>query len=419
MKNSHKLFAAAQAWWLFWLFIASIGLLEIKTLSIEVLMLGVALAASTIAGYSLLFLRGNSNKLQNIPKKEYLIFSDNVASLKSWRYCLFFTVIVIAIDGYFLTKAIAIFADEGLIGYRLKTFSREGEPSILYGSAQIELLRLIIVSPLTLYITLCSIAMHTNFQRTRYLMPAIIITSIQTINSLGRFQFYILIALFIFSKILSGRKLLTKKAIGLLSVVFVLFVVISGLRDNYEDKNVFVEVAKSAVHDYHIVGLILFDNDFHDKNSFINTNTTYGRAVLGGVDRLLTLIITRFDTSFELGLKDTGATRQESIDVGNNSVEKIYNAHRTVMYLAYADGGVVGVVIYGFVFGIIFAYSGIMLQRKRRISDFMMLLLLAYSSFLSIFTSPLEDISFWACVVLIILTRFNFKIFESKPLKLI
>ncbi len=398
-----------QLWWVFWLAAANIGATGLVTPSITTNLLAVLLSLTTICGYVL---------MHYFPREYKLIRyggDDNSFLNKLHKINKFIFNAILIVDGFYCYKAIKIFIDEGIIGYRIKTFSTYNTPSILYGSAQVELTHLIIIEPLSLFFMISSITLYLYKADIKYLYCAFLIAFIQSIIVMGRFNLYTLVVLTIYGGYVYGKKFKIKLLFLSLLIISIILVGVSTLRDNYEGKNVLVEIASSSVYDYHVIGFLLFDKAINDKNSFINNEITYGRAVFGGIDRAVTLLISRFDKSFELGLKNTGADRQDRIDVSNQRNEiREYNAHYTIMYLLYSDGGVIGIMFFGMFYGIISAFILKKYYYSNSPKYFLAIMLLFNASFLAIFTSPLESVGYWGCVFITYLTSKKIKMFRSQ-----
>lgn len=163
----------------------------------------------------------------------------------------------------------------------------------------------------------------------------------------------------------------------------------------------------SQVVNYHTVGFVILDNELNNNTSPINISNTYGLASLGVLERIVVLIIRRFDKSIDSVSGQNGEYLAEFRALGYNANDDQlnYNAFGTIFYTFYQDGGFIfvffGMLIYGF-----FLSKAYYKVRCGNDSYIPFLYLLFQMGFNSVFFSPLESSIFWIVVILLFLFRY-------------
>ncbi|MBF0298981.1 MAG: oligosaccharide repeat unit polymerase [Oligoflexia bacterium] len=348
-------------------------------------------------------------------------------------------IIITPIIFFYFFRALNIFYTQGIENYRMLVFGTKENPSILFRSGPIELLYYLLIYSLIFYSLLASIALyfqsnlHNNLQNNRkdgtlfYLLYAIFLSFLDAIMRLGRFNIYhalILVGLILIYKFRKEQTHKKNKKIkilvpALVLSIFILSMVGVGYFRDKDKKDLFSQF-KIYLIEYHTVGFAIFDQELQDKNSYLQTHISYGRATLGGVDQLVGLVARK------IGFKNFSAPVQEiafnmqtprvignrgkaEFDCANSDCPIRYNAFSTILYTFYLDARDFAFVIMPFILGLLMAIFYRKMMEKKSIHSTIMFLIIFFVIFFSIFQSQIEAPATWLAVFINIFLLGKFK----------
>jgi oligosaccharide repeat unit polymerase len=399
-------------WLLFWLIAANIPIGGIYAISMK---------ANVIVFIGLIgFLLGCILALSIKNVKENLNFFSKYEN-KVLSFFNFFMPLSLVIIILLLIKFIWIVIYDPLAISRLALFGTDEEPSIIFGSQQALLIYTIFFKTIIKILVLFGFLLSIKKNNIKYLLTANLIWLMDSILFLGRgalleFIFQI-IFYFIICKILKiSISSKVKKISVFLTVLFLFLAPTMSMLRGDEEKVDIKSFLYSQVVNYHTVGYVIFDLELQKSNSRLNSNITFGRASLGGIERLIVLFIRRFDKSIDSISGQNGEYLNEFRLLGKNMYgeELYYNAFATLFFTFYLDGGLVFVFV-GFLIFAFFLTRSALLVALNRLEYLPILYLLFQFGLNSLYGSPVENTIFWYVVVILyIIRRVNFLKFKIK-----
>ncbi len=397
-------------WFIFWLVLANFSIGGISPISYKTNLVAIIGVFGMIFG---MFIASNSKIIGLLEFKNHK-YENRLESFFS-----FFKPISLIIVLGLLLKFIWIFISDPLLVSRLALFGNEEEPSIIFGSQQLLLLYTIFIK--TILKCLVIIGFYLSFikKKSKYFLIANLIWLLDSILFLGRgalleFIFQILFYLLLcktfkitFSK--STKNILVSTFLFLV-LLAPLMSLIRGDEEKFNVKNFFY----SQVINYHTVGFVIFDQELNTNGSRLNTTTSYGRASLGGLERIVVLFVRRFDKNIDSVSGQNGEYLNEFRLLGKSEdgTELYYNAFATILYTFYLDGGVIFVFL-GFSFFSFFLTRTSMLVAKNKLEYLPLLYVLFQSGINSLYGSPIENSIFWYVIFILFLFR-KLPYFKSK-----
>ncbi len=310
-----------------------------------------------------------------------------------------------------LYKFIAIFIeDSGLITRQL-LFGSADQDSVLFESKELALLYFVFIQSALRVAIVTGFALTFLTRQFKYLVIGNALCLVDSLLFLGRgalleFVFQIIFFLLISHELRKkvARKIKTRIGVGVFSLI-ILGSVVGFVRGDTETVSL-SSFAKNQIVNYHTVGLVTLDQELADPQSRLNQNTTLGLATLGGIERLIVLVIRRFDKSIDSVSGQNGEYFAEFRVVGlaDDGADMNYNAFATVFYTFLLDGG------YLFVLAGMGAF-GMWLAKERSLflsghtSHLTTLYILVQAGFNSLFFSPVESTTFWMVIIALALAR--------------
>ncbi|MDH5216062.1 MAG: oligosaccharide repeat unit polymerase [Gammaproteobacteria bacterium] len=217
----------------------------------------------------------------------------------------------------------------------------------------------------------------------------------------------ILYALFIrvmVSNMLAGEKIFTKRVVGGISFFLVIAVLLTGIRNG--ELSLF-EIINNYALMYHVIGFSVFDHFLWHNSSTIFASPELGRVSLGFFDRLLFIVSKLSGLEFysSRGLEMNILTASYIV-VGHsaNGQPIEVNALSTILMPLYLDGGLLFLVIFGFVIGFyvakfyVKAKSG---RSEQRMGYECLLMVFLYALIGSIYQGVFSNQFFWGSVLFI------------------
>lgn len=401
-------------WWSFWLIVSMYGLSGIDIPSDGLYFLAECLLYSIVLGYALagFGLRYGAIKAPSV-KRQAQVGKELLPKLVAIGLLVFIAP--------FLIKAWGFLAggQESTGDYRNLMLGSSSEGSGIFDTVAAYVLYTSFFSPLLFILVMFGITRYAIDGKKGVLVISLALLAVDGFINLGRFGFYFAIIIFVCATWIVGiRKggLISRVRIGrpangykkYVAVVLVLLglVYISVLRLGGESG---LDDVVYHMMEYHNIGFALLDKELVNPGSFLNTNTTYGRATFGGLDEYVVLILKRFFDGIEPIRHVVGTYQNTFVDIGvsNSGDSLFYNAYYTSIYTLYLDGGVPGVVLGGLFFGYFVWFLFSRFLKYGDGSDLYRLLLIIYLGFFSIFSCPLIGSKFWVAVLASFVLKFG------------
>ena len=397
-------------WWCFWLFLSNFSLtgLYVPSGHTQLRVLGMMLS---------LFLGG----LFAASRREY--HSDVLASnerLKGmWKKVLLANFLLFPVVAYYFIKAIRIFFSYGILGYRDAVFGSPDRPSILFGNSHLELSYNLFVSPMIFLSLIVGIVIFYLYNDGMVLFLPLLMMAMEAVMRFGRFSFYYVLVFFAATYLLVLQRSKVRDDVGeyygktikkvrqkIIAIVLVVCSMIGAISVAREGDyiNVYDTLKRFAI-GYHTAGLVLFDSEITDPKSRLNTDMSYGRSTVGGLETIGVMFLRRVDQRATSIVQESGTYRHEIRVVGydEDGIPILYNAFYTVLYSLYFDGRDLFVVFIPFLFG--YAVSSLYADWLRRgaIGSLMVLVLLFHVGVFSLFYSPVEEPGLWMVLVALLI----------------
>lgn len=312
---------------------------------------------------------------------------------------------------YLVIKCIILLmASETPSAYKFTAFSTPTKVGTLFNNRLAENLYFLISSPCLFFLALYGLVEFWKKNHFLKLAMAFLLNGMDSFIRLGRVNLYMMIILFFIVIVISDKKIISfiktqKKYILMIALAFACILYIGSKREYSAGQQI-----KLFVVDYHTVGFSLFDHELMDKTSPLNTQTTYGRLSFGGLETILTIFIRQFNHNYY------SPALANAIRMGSNNVVvgienpptmifngvKNYNSFYTLLYTFYSDGGFLGVILGGLVFGFFLEYFFRKYQKANRTIDALYILLFVSTLILSIFVSQLEIMRTWIIFLMLL-----------------
>jgi oligosaccharide repeat unit polymerase len=397
-----KLTAVPLLWLSFWVVMANFSFGGLYRISIElniILILGL-----TFYWIGSLVFRPIYRAYNNITYNLIAIYQLRMAFKLSAGICS-------AVIFYLLYKFIVItIEDSGLITRQL-LFGTADQDSVLFESKELALLYFVFVQSALKITIITGFVLTFLTGQFKYLVIGNTLCLIDSLLFLGRGALLEFVFQIIFFLLLSYelRRKVTRKIkikIGFGVIFLIIFGSVVGFFRGDTETIDLSNFVKNQIVNYHTVGFVTLDQELADPQSRLNQNTTLGLATLGGIERLIVLVIRRFDKSIDSVSGQNGEYFAEFRVVGraDDGADLNYNAFATLFYTFLLDGG------YLFVFVGMGAF-GMWLAKERslflsgNILHLTTLYLLVQVGFNSVFFSPVESTTFWIVVIALAFVR--------------
>jgi oligosaccharide repeat unit polymerase len=354
-KNS-SIVILVISWWFLWLYISthSFGGIDVPSEETYFYFLSVLISV-TVGALSFKVLKsvtiyskynqtenfGVNYKMENISK--FLVKVNYYFIFPSLLFFLFKAVYVLmSIDSIAMFRAVAMGSDD--------------ERSKIFSSFLLQFYYSWFVMPIVMISMFVGFSEYAYRKGSQLLSISFIGLLMSSLISMGRGPiFMFLILYFILIGYQSRFKILTIlrsksmiRAGGILSLIIVITLIrTNGNSDLSTMFNIFVI-------NYHTCGFAIFNHEYMDSASYLNTHTTYGMGSTGTFSYIFGLFYHLFDNNFNPIPEEIGRTLNDYKNLGTDEISGmplLYNAFGTIMYSVYLDGGFVFSVIMGLIYG--------------------------------------------------------------------
>jgi oligosaccharide repeat unit polymerase len=414
-KRVRLVLVTVSSWWFLWLFLSTFSLTGLFIPEDTTYYLFITMILSITLGALAYMLINNINRRNKSPN--YLVTKALIRPKSSWlkniylaNYCL-----VLPANLFIFIKALSIFISNPLIisqGYRRDVFFE----NILFPNPQIQLLYGIIVSPLAFTSLFIGSAIYALRKKSGLLILASAELLMNAIAMAGRFNIYIAVVTFLmamaiyyyytnkfqylFISIIKIIKAHKKLIIGII-LLFIIIINISFARSGSEEKNL-EDIINQSIIEYHTLGFSIFDGELNSSQSLLNQDRTFGLASSGIFEKILVLLLRRFDKNIDGISGQVGINLNEFRLVGykNNGEAMMYNAFGTVLYSIYMDGGLIFTLLLPSIYGFYLAKFSMLTSKNMTIYNLSFLLALIYLGIFGIF-QPLLTGQYWLYLIYI------------------
>jgi oligosaccharide repeat unit polymerase len=403
-------------WWAFWLWISNFSLTGFFVPSDRTQVMVLVMLGSVSLGGLLAF----AGRRQ--PEKTDLA---NERFISNGRYLFWLNVLFVPLLAFLMARAVPALLSSEPVRYRMEVYGTPDGPSPLFGAGYNQFLFFLVVSPVIFFSLIAGLISFFRFGRKKLLLISGLLIIVEGIITLGRFNFYYLLALAAFAFAYAkqrrtapaeeagqtGPPRLKLKAVKFTVASAAVLAAVLGLSFLRGEKNIgpLAALEKIAV-EYHTVGLVLFDQELQATSSRLNSGLSYGRSTIGGLDSLALLFLRRFNPDIVPVAQESGAYMAEAREVGRDARGEpiLGNAFYTILYSLYYDGRYPAVVVFSLVFGFFLARSWQGWIRNGRLASLSAAVLLTYVGVFSIFQSPVEGLKFWVALLFIpVMNRFT------------
>ena len=392
-----------SVWWFLWLFLSTFSLSGLFVPKDDTYIAFLTMLLSITFGGILYFL---TQRLR--PR----IFRKNKA-LKTYRYHFperierlllllnYFFLLPLAL--FFFFKAIGVFiSNPGIIneGYRDLVFSSD---IIFPRTPLLRIFERLVWHPLRMASLIIGGAIFATYGRISLLLISSLLFVLEGITMAGRFQFYIIITIFISALICKSdvrvfRFLKEKyflRSLPLLAILVTLIIYTtfnraaesSGVREIFDD----------FVIGYHTAGFTLFDIHLNDASLMLGDANTYGRVSLGTIEWASGIFLRRFDPNVGnlsiAAAEDLGQFVLAGYDSSGKPI--LLNAFGTILYSVYMDGGIPLTLFLSSAYGFLLLKYTSHSLKKREVYSLSILLFLVYTGIFGIFQPLLMTASYW------------------------
>ena len=397
-------------WWTFWLWISNFGLTGFFIPSSGTQIMVLVMLASVFLG-SLLAFPG-----QRDPAK---IARANNRFLRNGRYLFLLNLVFVPVMGLLMYRAVPALLSSEPVRYRMEVYGTPDGPSPLFGGGYNQFLFFLIVSPVVFFSLIAGLISFFRYGKKKLLLVSLLLIVIEGLITLGRFNFYYVVALaaFAYMYVKQRRSAIAEveigqaapprlklKAVKFAAAAAAVLAVVLGLSILRGEKNTgpLAALEKIAV-EYHTVGLVLFDQDLQATSSRLNSGLSYGRSTIGGLDSLAIVFLRRFNPDIVPVAQESGAYMAEARQVGRDDRGQpiLGNAFYTILFSLYYDGRYLAVVFLSLVFGFFLSKNWQSWIRTGSLASLTAAVLLSYVGVFSIFQSPVEGLKFWVALLLI------------------
>lgn len=407
-----------HSWWFFWLLISAFsitGLYIPKTNTYAIFM--VMLSSVTIGNFIYHFfyrrryktITANFHENYNI---QYIQFLKGHKQFKNFSKIIYYFVIPFVIF-YFYKWILLVNQNPAILssGYRFYFF----EIDILFQNKYVTLIYNVFINSFSMVFLFLGTAIYILYGRKKILLISCILLSIQSMLSFGRFNFYYIIFCLTIGTIFRNKyfisnlifKVLKLKSTIFISVTFLFLIILTTIiRQNQNFDTLFQTIFNKSIIEYHTLGFSLFDAHLNNASSPLGSEMTYGRASLGNLEALPTIVLRKlFGENNEIlqSVPSEIALYLNTPEILGYSQDKsplTYNAFGTILYTLYIDGGLFFIILMSIVYGFFllkFSYFSIKYPTVYSIS---VLICLAYIGFFGIFQPIL--IGNWLIYLIII-----------------
>jgi oligosaccharide repeat unit polymerase len=417
-------------WWCFWLWVTNFHLTGLFVPSSKTQVLVLVMVSAIFLGSKLAFAKSR-------PPAEVAEVNENFR--RNSRYLVWLNVLYFPVVAFLLMRALPALLAGHPFKYRAAAFGSLDQPSPLFGGSYPQFLFEILVLPVIFFSLITGLVLYFRFRRKKLLFLSIALLMMEAALMLGRFNIYFILAFAALTYVFvsqrrtrerdirpeaSGRapRLAPKRIRDFIILGAVLafgttlllsFTVLRG-----EKSAGLMSTLKKTIVDYHTVGFVLFDEELSSPTSRLNTRLSYGRSIIGGLDKLAVVLLRRLNSGLVPVAGESGMYMAEQREVGKDKKGDpiMGNAFYTVLYSLYFDGRYLTVVLIPLVFGYFLAASYLDWLKNGSLGSLALLILLMYVGLFSLFQSPAEGLRFWVGLMLLaLLKRLNLSFLARSP----
>jgi len=398
------------SWWAFWLWTSNFSLTGLFVPSSRTQFMVLVMLASVSLGSFLAFPR------ERDPGRTALA---NERFKQNGRFLYGINLLFVPLMGLLLYRAIpALFFSDPVL-YRKEVYGTPDGPSPLFGGGYGQFLFFLIVSPVIFFSLIAGLISFFRYGKKRLLIVSLLLIISEGLITLGRFNFYYILALAAFAYVYVKQReaagpatgtgqaappRLKLKAVKFAAAAAAVLAVVLGLSFLRGEKSAgpLAALEKIAV-EYHTVGLVLFDQELSAPSSRLNSGLSFGRSTIGGLDNLALVFLRRFNPDIVPVAQESGAYMAESRQVGRDAKGGpiLGNAFYTILYSLYYDGRYLAVIFFSLVFGFFLSSSWLNWIKNGGLTSLAAVVLLTYVGVFSLFQSPVEGLKFWVALLLI------------------
>lgn len=390
-------------WWGIWAFLSSFGLLGLYVPRTRTY--GLIITFIIFFSLGALFLVKKFEVTKSI--EEIYLSTTTKKKLKVLFY-LQFIVLIILIP--YLIKSIPNILSMDSSKYRLAVFNG----NILYQSSNIRILFDLLVEPIiNIGLLLGIVGLFLGYKTKKLLILSILNAIVFSVMTLGRWYFlriffFLVLGYFFISK---HKKIIpknilkkNKKILAIVIPISIFAMIIMSFIRSEQDKPIFF-IAYEYVIRYFTAPFIALDQFI--KNFSYEPNYYFGRVTFTPLDTILVYIIRIFDESVVNVTERISVYTQDFIHIGNGYM---HNGFYTVIYNFYLDGGLIAVIIFSFLLGVIVGIAFNKFSRNPNLFTSSLLILLIYISMIA--SLRWEFIKMWPFTTILLLFTLitNFKL---------
>jgi len=382
-------------WWCGWLFISTLGLNGIYLPSENtylVLLLSVFMTSI-----------GAITFLNQADRKQYEIFNN--INFKS-KYFLYFQFILTIILLFYLNRGIGLLQHTNVVDYRGNVFTNSG----VFGSLQYYIRNYFYaILLINMLITISGVYLKQIKKRTLILSSLNIVIYMGI--TLGRFPVVFLALSLTFGFIYLKNIMNFKINFKVYTIVIILLLIISAMsifrKSDYNTESG-VEIVSDFVVRYFTGSFVAFDRFLNTHKIGVDFDYQVCRATFAGIDEPIVMALKKIGKKVPNTRLAIGKYANTFFNIGNN---QSYNAFYTMNLYFYWDGGLIGIVIYAYLFGVSLALAFNNFINRINIINLSILLLLTYFSVIG--TLRWEFMNPWAWITLfgliLLLKKFTLK----------
>ena len=158
-----------------------------------------------------------------------------------------------------------------------------------------------------------------------------------------------------------------------------------------------LDAARYYLAGYHMVGFSFYDFHLADSSSILHSHT-YGRSSLGFLEQAIEHGAKVVDGGYVAASSENSDFNNTEVPIRTDMAPGV-NAFGTLAFTFYRDFGVVGIAAGGFAFGAAIVYS--LLNRRQSWLTAGIFYLTASAWMMGMMVSPVEQMYFWFCVLLL------------------
>lgn len=194
--------------------------------------------------------------------------------------------------------------------------------------------------------------------------------------------------------------------ISLLGIVIILNVTTKRLNTTIEEKGILETITFTFEQGFlYFIGPINAFNQFLIMKVPDVVGYTYGRSTLGGLEYFISLIFSFIGYPFVSANDLTGSFTRPPISIGENQE---FNAFYTSLMNYYMDFGILGVILFAFLFGLFVGLAWNVYIKNGNVYTLSLLIFVCYTAISSELRLPFANLSVWIILfTLIILVKFN------------